>query len=152
MSTTPRERPIPLHDSIVCDILSGATTTICIPSLRNPPCPLGGPGDLLWIQEAHRVTLCGDIPVIDYRATCETDDPCGHPITFEQFEEIEQRDVDRAIWRPAISMPRWASRITLEIASTREEWIYDPKGPWIWVIDFERIRAVVDAELGDEDA
>jgi hypothetical protein len=88
--------------------------------IREMRCPYGQPGDRLWVREKHRVSLCGDLPVIDYAATCETDDPCGHPIRFDQYRSLEQK-VGPARWRSPIHMPRWASRITLEITGVRVE-------------------------------
>lgn len=71
-----------------------------------PPCPYGGPGDRLWVREAWRVGEDG-IPIgedrecVHYRA--DADESAGGP------------------WRPSIHMPRWASRLTLEIVSVRPE-------------------------------
>lgn len=75
-------------------------------------CPYGAPGDRLIVRETWGVVnglnhvkpsdLPRDIPII-YRATSE------HP------HEPGMR------WRPAIHMPRWASRITLEVVSVRVE-------------------------------
>lgn len=70
------------------------------------PCPYGQPGDRLWVKEtwADTRTECKRNPV-SYRATWNADD-----------------DFDRGFnWRPSIFMPRWASRITLEITAVRVE-------------------------------
>lgn len=76
-------------------------------------CPYGMPGDQLWVRETwqavkewhHGYTL--DIPhaggMIRYRAT---DDEAWVPVMP---------------WRPSIFMPRYASRITLEITGVRVE-------------------------------
>lgn len=64
------------------------------------PSPFGMPGDRLWVRETWGVRqLCSDPqPPVFYRASV---DPCPN------------------IWRPSIHMPRWASRITLEVVSVR---------------------------------
>jgi len=77
-------------------------------------CPFGQPGDRLWVREAWRV--CGgreyeyqqDRGQVMYRATHEID---GFPLGWESYYK----------WRPSIHMPRWASRITLEIRDVRVE-------------------------------
>lgn len=68
-------------------------------------CPYGRPGDRLWVRETwqHTPTLAADLqgPVM-YRAHCE------------------ERPRPLA-WRSPIHMPRWASRITLEVTGVRVE-------------------------------
>lgn len=67
-------------------------------------CPYGVRGDTLWVRETHYVQSAGYLDgsgrLILYRAT-EPDAPCT--------------------WTPSIFMPRWASRITLEIKGVRLE-------------------------------
>lgn len=78
--------------------------------------PYGQPGDHLWVKETHRFD--GLDPKIALRSQC--------------LDEISYRadmDGDRSIddcpWRPSIFMPRWASRITLEITGVRVERLND---------------------------
>lgn len=69
------------------------------------PCPYGQPGDRLWVRETF-----AHVPEHDcvyYRA----DDPTDHPTDGS--------------WTPSIHMPRWASRITLEITGIRVERVQD---------------------------
>lgn len=76
------------------------------------PCPYGQPGDRLWVREtfAHIYRHNKPAPVerksddVIYRAD-------GHGIDAYAFGR----------WCPSIHMPRWASRITLEITSVRVE-------------------------------
>lgn len=65
-------------------------------------CPYGVVGDRLWVRETFspEIGSGGDHEVAVYRAT--------HPEWTDR-------------WRPSISMPRWASRITLEITNVRVE-------------------------------
>lgn len=80
------------------------------------PCPYGRPGDLLWVREAWREydnsTECG---CLDH-CCCP---PTGTPIHRATGDDGESK------WRPSIHMPRWASRITLEITRVRVERLQD---------------------------
>lgn len=72
-------------------------------------CPYGKPGDRLWVREAFAVhpSQCTTI----YRA-----DWAG---------STALPDGDIIKWKPPIHMPRWASRITLEITDIRVERLQD---------------------------
>lgn len=65
-------------------------------------CPYGQPGDRLWVRE----TWNGDRMDLVYRATHDGPPPGGK-------------------WHPSIFMPRWASRILLEITNVRVERLND---------------------------
>lgn len=91
-------QPFPLHDS--WGRWNG------MPRERQRPCPYGQPGDGLWCKETfwhHR--------------------ECRHPfehgacVRYEPFEGYEKKS--------PLFMPRWASRITLEITGVRAERIQD---------------------------
>ena len=74
-------------------------------------CPYGVPGDRLWVRETWAAPGWDDsrISEIDHRASLvyRADDPEKHE--------------DDGTWHPSIHMPRWASRITLEITGVRVE-------------------------------
>jgi hypothetical protein len=71
-------------------------------------CPYGQPGDRLWVRETHMdLGAC-----YLYRADAAA----------EQERAIV---APRQPWRPAIHMPRAASRITLEITGVRVERLQD---------------------------
>lgn len=73
-------------------------------------CPYGQPGDRLWGRETWRVaTAEPGIEGVAYRA-----DFVGNPQAARNVR-----------WRPSIFMPRWASRITLEITGVRVERVQD---------------------------
>jgi hypothetical protein len=77
-------------------------------------CPYGAPGDRLWVRE----TFC---PV--YHGSYEPL-PKGRMPTSEHEAVIVYRTTPAADeydghWRPSIFMPRWPSRITLEITEVR---------------------------------
>ena len=88
-------------------------------------CPFGVVGDRIWVRE----TFQG--PLFDYDLM---DSYCKDPTPFEKPEFCvykadgvpapEFYDADDELhccWRPSIHMPRWASRILLEITDVRVE-------------------------------
>ncbi|HHY1079335.1 TPA: hypothetical protein ACVZQQ_004074 [Yersinia enterocolitica] len=129
------------------------------------PCPLGKPGDQLWVREAFAAGLCTE-STLAYRATHKT-------------EDLEEGWGETIKWTPSIHMPRWASRINLLITGVRVERLQDisdadasaegckissmqsgeclsdmfarlwksiygdeswQANPWVWVINFERME------------
>lgn len=102
-------------------------------------CPYGEPGDRLWVRETWTdVNMCG-APALAYRADEDMrdlmeepgflddrgafnyDDPRVKPYPFACW----YAELDQARWRPSIHMPRWASRILLEITAVRVERLQD---------------------------
>lgn len=104
------------------------------------PCPFGAVGDRIWVRETWATLGNEDGCYVDwednlckgdersaariYRASCEQrpgdyglwsipDDAYWKPHTKEHKFE--------GAWRPSIHMPRWASRILLEITDVRVE-------------------------------
>ncbi|HIH9761299.1 TPA: hypothetical protein ACYU6X_002744 [Klebsiella pneumoniae] len=104
------------------------------------PCPFGAVGDRIWVRETWATLGNEDGCCVDwegklckgdersaariYRASCEQrpgdyglwsipDDAYWKPHTKEHKFE--------GAWRPSIHMPRWASRILLEITNVRVE-------------------------------
>ena len=69
-------------------------------------CPYGQPSDRLWVRE----TWCRGRDALVYRV--------DHP----EYKSAPSHDNK---WRPSIHMPRWASRITLEVTSVRVERVQD---------------------------
>lgn len=76
-------------------------------------CPYGTKGDRLWVRETWRVRGGREYeyqrhqPSVVYRVTADVaDQVCGE-------------------WRPSIFMPRWASRLTLEITGIRVQRVKD---------------------------
>lgn len=67
------------------------------------------PGDRLWVRENWR-TL-GDGPLSE---TTDTTD-------FNYQSTATEAQLAMFKWRPSIHMPRWASRITLEVTATKIE-------------------------------
>lgn len=79
-------------------------------------CPYGKPGDRLWARETWGFT---SQVRADWSHTYS-----DHNKAFLRFAaDGAQSDVPR--WRPSIHMPRWASRISLEVTSVRVERLHD---------------------------
>ncbi len=122
-----KERPILFSAPMVRAILAGTKTqtrrVVKDPGLpcatdaqqrdcirRAIGCPYGQPGDRLWVREAWGVYDQGfdtaeESAFVVYRADTDRPDPKR--------------------WRPSIHMPRWASRITLEITDVRVQRLQD---------------------------
>lgn len=74
-------------------------------------CQLGKVGDRLWVRETFAQGLCTE-STLAYKATHKPED-----LEEGWFEQIK--------WTPSIHMPRWASRINLEITNVRVERLKD---------------------------
>lgn len=110
-------------------------------------CPYGQPGDRLWVRETFTIESTYEYPgenlptdgrpikkvpesyeaedfayemIPRYRAT-EPETELYHEEDCRQCED----NGSCSKWKPSIHMPRWASRITLEITSVRVERIQD---------------------------
>lgn len=80
-------------------------------------CRYGTTGDQLWVRETWAV----DAPLQQVRL--ENEDIMG-PVGFGHgpyFRADPVHENAGLTWRPSIHMPRWASRITLEIVAVRVE-------------------------------
>ena len=129
-----KERPILFSAPMVRAILDGTKTQTRrvvnakhLPWLENSvlnfldgkwnqrPLPYGQPGDRLWVREAWRTVAEADaIP------------PRDMDEAFRLWFEVEAPHQPGAgKCRPPMFMPRWASRITLEITSVRVERLQD---------------------------
>ncbi|GLX88561.1 hypothetical protein Pfra02_11300 [Pseudomonas fragi] len=105
-------------------------------------CPYSKPRDRLWVRETFALLGNEDGCCIDwqdnlvkgdergaariYRASCPTGDYGLNqiPAKAEWKPDTEAMEYDGA-WRPSIHMPRWASRILLEITGVRVERLQD---------------------------
>ncbi|HHB8682312.1 TPA: hypothetical protein ACN7CR_000669 [Klebsiella pneumoniae] len=75
--------------------------------LVGDACPFGDVGDRIWVREAFASGLSTK-STLAYRAT-------------HKREDLEDGFYDTIKWTPSIHMPRWASRILLEITDVRVE-------------------------------
>lgn len=74
-------------------------------------CPHGLPGDRLWVRETFARCACG-------KQECTA-------LYFRADGPVVNDGAQRYAWRPSIFMPRWASRITLELTAVRVERLQD---------------------------
>lgn len=84
------------------------------PLLKDPirrNCPFGKIGDRLWVRETWQCGLCTE-STFAYKATHKPTD-------------LEEGWNEKIKWRPSSQMPRWASRILLEITGVRVERLQD---------------------------
>jgi hypothetical protein len=99
--------------------------------MANVLCPYGAPGDRLWVREAFLSRLNVDPEKEPERAR--------HYALYRAHSPGAARDPNHwhpypSRWTPAARMPRWASRITLEVDAVR----------------VERIQAITDADVKSE--
>jgi hypothetical protein len=102
-----KEKHLAFMDGVNSGRCTGPVTDIC---------PYGQVGDKLWVREAFNTCSCGDIDETAkvYRATFikGREDCCPYCFTPIKF-------------KPSIHMPRWASRISLEITEVRVQRLND---------------------------
>jgi len=121
-----RERPIIMHAESVRAILAGRKTQtrrVVTPQPvgltspwrganlsvggRDHRCPYGAPGERLWCRETWMCDEYGrrhqSAGMVHYRADAES----------------------MGAWRSPLFMPRWASRLTLEVVDVRVERVWD---------------------------
>jgi hypothetical protein len=102
-------------------------------------CPYGQPGDRVWVRETWQYYDWDEEgePCIRYAA----DNATAWPIpsgedwadrlvdVWERLSRHENYSIDNRArdrrWRPSIHMPRWASRILLEVTAVRVERLQD---------------------------
>lgn len=94
-------------------------------------CPYGAPGDRLWVRETAQLAAVGpDCVSLRYRA----DPDMTSPSDFPRRGESRTVPFKSTTWTPAIHMPRWASRLTLDVVS----------------VGVERLRDITNAEIAAE--
>lgn len=107
------------------------------------PCPFGAPGDRLWVRE----TWCrasddaigeSDPQALDGRPRGPEDPDTGlRPFVYYRATDdfvVDSNDEERSPWKSPIFMPRWASRILLQIKS----------------VGFQRVQSISDDDARAE--
>ena len=84
-------------------------------------CPYGGPENQLWVRETWKAFDA------DWKVVEAPDDLDGTrwPHVSYKADHVEPNNANPIKWRTSIHMPRWASRITLEIKAIRVERLND---------------------------
>jgi hypothetical protein len=98
---------------------SGAWNEVPQEWLIRKYCPYGQPGDQLWVRETWKCEeLDSGLDGVRFAA-----DGAFREIenTFDASNAWGEANRKGGKWRPSIFMPRWASRITLEIVSVLVE-------------------------------
>lgn len=131
-----KERPILFSAPMIRAILDGRKTQTRrvvkpqpsrigalgpIANERTVRCPFGQLGDRLWVREAWALTKAYD------RLPVSEKSPGGWKnVVRRRADEVHEGALlDWGRWRPSMHMPRWASRITLEITGVRVERLQD---------------------------
>jgi len=92
-------------------------------------CPYGQPGDRLWVREAfivgHRME--GGESIYCDEDGRELPETVWYRADNEEFcwTDDEGRRTETVPWKSPIFMPRWASRLTLEITEVRVERLHE---------------------------
>jgi hypothetical protein len=91
------------------------------------PCPLGHPGDRLWVRENFQPLLADGTDWVD----SDWKTGKGYAINYtatspvQEFYDCANDEAFCDRVKPSIHMPRWGSRITLEITDVRVQRIQD---------------------------
>ncbi|EMN3557945.1 hypothetical protein [Escherichia coli] len=129
-----KERGMIFNDEMVRAILGGNKTQTrriveekfygraVAAELLAKHCPYGQPGDRIWVRETYRVHgKATDVATLVYRASVRNS-------WTEQTHRVPVEVCNKPVsekWTPSIHMPRWASRILLEITDVRVERLRD---------------------------
>lgn len=114
-------------------------------------CPFGQVGDRIWVRETWRIDGVGRTVALAFGET--------NPELFENLSFFADCEFDPGLkpgpWIPSIHMPRWASRINLEITNIRVERVQDISeddamaegSPWedCWVSYVQSFESIWDA-------
>lgn len=99
-------------------------------------------GDRLWVRESWADTNGESGPMISYRAGGDRFLVCeSHPVDYSRYKGCNftmwagdlRRGEHGHQWRPAITMPHWASRVTLSVVNIGLEM----GSPVVWVVELE---------------
>lgn len=115
---TQTRRVAKVHDAHVAGMISpNGSNAARSPKEHVSYCPYGKPGDRLWVRETLRTHRCFGFPL----GQSPQVNPAGERIWSYAADNLP----DPTGSRPSIHMPRWASRLTLELTEVRVERVQD---------------------------
>ncbi|HBY8156433.1 TPA: hypothetical protein MI828_23760, partial [Klebsiella pneumoniae] len=125
---TQTRRPVkfPVHDKNLGCELAGNELAGELSAGNYLNSAFGKPGDRIWVRETwHAIhDYCDENGHVDERRYARSiprhRGNYWHPV-YEEAWGNESREDREFPWRPSIHMPRWASRILLEITDVRVE-------------------------------
>lgn len=89
-------------------------------------CPFGIEGDRLWVRETCQAKeLQSGLDVVFYLADSTEIPIPAHPLDSGRWVDLYRHRRGKGKIVPSIHMPRWASRISLEITGVRVERLHD---------------------------
>ena len=97
----------------------------------DPPqfirCPFGVPGDHLWVKETHQAHWTSEVEPARNFVQSQGDRWTVRYCATDDVIDIhnEEKGTVGPTCRPSIFMPRWASRITLEVTEVRVQRLHD---------------------------
>jgi hypothetical protein len=108
---------------LTAQMISESTASLCHPGMIWRKCPYGQPGDRLWVRETFQFVHANSD---GQRNTFNSHKPFSqHDYRWIEYAATPKDNEPPPKWKPSIFMPRWASRITLEITSSRVERLKD---------------------------
>lgn len=110
-------------------------------------CPYGVVGDRLWVRETWQAIHVDPDGDVDAAPEIPKDSRGGwwglaHAATDEQA--TYHKDDRGFVWRPGIHMPRWASRLTLEIVAVKVQRLQDT------TVSEARAEGIIERDRPDE--
>lgn len=135
-----KERPILFNGDMVRAILGGRKTQTrravktwkdgrlpnFVTGAREGACPYGQPGDRLWVRESWSGEhWLSNVKPSERLGVANQHRLASFPPETWYWADGSPDDGDWEKPRPSIHMPRWASRITLEITDVRVERLQD---------------------------
>lgn len=148
-----------MHRIGVCDVTRRGPCDGVAARFR---CPYGKPGDRLWVRETWAY-FGGDEYIYQ-----QSHGSVAYRVEDDRLSLIDRIEPPGGRWRPSIFMPRWASRIDLDVTTVRVERLNDiseadaiaegcasvaeyrelweringagswAENPWVWVVEFRR--------------
>jgi len=115
------DRPILFSGPMVRALLAGRKTQTR--RLATSPLAKVQVGDLLWVRETWRPVHSAD-PSLGARYRVDA-------------------GLDQTVWRPSIHMPRWASRLTLEVTEVRIQHLQDITEDDAFAEGVERLQVTI---------